>query len=114
GQLDEASSQLQVAKVTGASSEETERLAKENELLRNIVVRERQEEVRRYQAKKLVLAELDKLKIQSDALNKQIELLAQPVTKLSDEELALLRQPVVAISDQNSGMLNASFMFAKK
>src|SRR5438067_669429 len=99
---------------TGAKADETMRLAKENELLRNIVVRERQEEARRYQAKKLMLAELDKLKIQSDALNKQIEFLAQPVTKLSDEELALLRQPVVAISDQNSGMLKASFMFAKK
>ena len=113
GQLDEASSQLKVAKVTGASSEETERLAKENELLRNIVVRERQEEARRYQAKKLVLAELDKLKIQSDALNKQIELLAQPITKLSSEELALLRQPVVSTSE-NSGVVKASFIFAKK
>jgi len=113
-QLDDASAQVQSAKLTGANADETMRLAKENELLRNIVVRERKEEARRYQAKKLMLAELDKLKIQSDALNKQIEFLAQPVTKLSDEELALLRQPVVAISDQNSGMLKASFMFAKK
>jgi Tfp pilus assembly protein PilF/septal ring factor EnvC (AmiA/AmiB activator) len=113
-QLDETNSQLQDAKLTGANSEETARLAKENELLRNIVVRERQEEARRYQAKKLMLAELDKLKIKSDALNKQIELLAQPVTKLSSEELALLRQPVVSISNQNSGALKASFIFAKK
>ncbi len=113
-QLDDTSAQVQSAKLTGANAEETTRLAKENELLRNIVVRERKEEARRYQAKNLMLAELDKLKIQSEALNKQIEFLAQPVTKLSDEELALLRQPVVAISDQNSGMLKASFMFAKK
>src|SRR5213082_614645 len=113
-QLDDASAQVQSAKLTGANADETMRLAKENELLRNIVVRERKEEARRYQAKNLMLAELDKLKIQSEALDKQIEFLAQPVTKLSDEELALLRQPVVAISDQNSGMLKASFMFAKK
>jgi Flp pilus assembly protein TadD/chromosome segregation ATPase len=113
-QLDDASAQVQGAKLTGANAEETTRLAKENELLKNIVVRERQEEARRYQAKTLMLAELDKLKIQSDALNKQIEFLAQPITKLSDEELALLRQPVVSISDQNSGMLKASFIFAKK
>jgi chromosome segregation ATPase len=79
-QLDDASAQLQSAKLTGANAEETARLAKENGLLRNIVVRERQEEARRYQAKKLMLAELDRLKIQSDALNKQIEFLAQPVT----------------------------------
>ena len=114
GQLDEANSQLQVAKLTGANAEETERLAKENELLRNIVVREREEEARRYQAKKLMLAELDKLQVKSDELNKQIELLAQPVTKLSREELALLREPVISISNGSSGTLKASFIFAKK
>jgi Flp pilus assembly protein TadD/uncharacterized coiled-coil DUF342 family protein len=113
-QLDEASSQLQNAKLAGANSEETARIARENELLRNIVVRERQEEARRYQAKKLMLAELDKLKIKSDELNKQVEFLAQPVTKLSSEELALLREPVVSISNQNSGTLKASFIFAQK
>jgi len=114
GQMDEANSQLQVAKLNGANVEETERLAKENELLRNIVVREREEEARRYQAKKLMLAELDKLQIKSDELNKQIEFLAQPVTKLSREELALLREPVISISNESSGTLKASFIFAKK
>src|SRR6266566_2018522 len=113
-QLDEASFQVQNAKLAGADSEETARLSKENELLRNIIVRERQEEAHRYQAKELMLAELDKLRIRSDALNRQIELLAQPITKLSSEELALLRQPVISISDPNSGMLKASFIFAKK
>jgi Flp pilus assembly protein TadD/uncharacterized coiled-coil DUF342 family protein len=113
-QLDETSTQLQNAKATGVNSEDTAQLAKENELLRDIVVRERQEEARRYQAKERMLAELDKLKIKSDALSKQIELLAQPVTKLSSEELALLRQPVVSISNQNPGILKASFIFAKE
>lgn len=113
-QLDETSNQLQNAKFTGVNSEDTAQLAKENELLRNIVVRERQEEARRYQVKERMLAELDKLKIKSDALNKQIELLAQPVTRLTSEELALLRQPVVSISSQNPGILKASFIFAKK
>jgi Flp pilus assembly protein TadD/septal ring factor EnvC (AmiA/AmiB activator) len=113
-QLDETSTQLQNPKATGVNSEDTAQLAKENELLRDIVVRERQEEARRYQAKERMLAELDKLKIKSDALSKQIELLAQPVTKLSSEELALLRQPVVSISNQNPGILKASFIFAKE
>jgi hypothetical protein len=61
-----------------------------------------------------MLAELDRLRIKSDSLNKEIELLAQPVTKLSSEELGLLRQPVVSVSDQNPGALTASFIFAKK
>ena len=113
-QLDEASGELDKAKLTGANAEETARLTKENQILRNIVVREREEEARRDQAKKLMLAEFDKLQIKSETLNQQIELLAQPVTKLSDEELALLRQPVASISGSNPAVLKASFTYAKK
>jgi hypothetical protein len=113
-QLDTTAVQLQSAKLSGKNSEETDRLTRENELLRNIVVRERQEEARREEARRLMLAELDRLKIKSDALNKEIEFLAQPVTKLSSEELSLLRQPVVPVSDHSRAALTASFIFAKK
>jgi hypothetical protein len=112
-QLDEASKQLQHVKLVGASPEETAKLTKENEMLRNIIVRERQEEARRDQAKKLMLAEFDKLQIKSETLTQQIQLLAQPVTRLTTDELALLRQPVVSISDDNPGAVKASFTFAK-
>ena len=57
--LEEAGSQLQKARLAGANAEETARLVKENEILRNIVVRERQEEARREQAKKLMFAEFE-------------------------------------------------------
>jgi len=113
-ELDEAGTELQVAKLAGANSEESAQLARENELLRNIVVRERQEEARRDETRKLVVAELDGLKIRSETLNKQIEFLAQPMTKLNNEELALLRQPVVSVSDQRAGLFKASFVFEKK
>jgi Flp pilus assembly protein TadD/septal ring factor EnvC (AmiA/AmiB activator) len=112
-QLEDASAQLEKAKLTGADAEETAKLTRENQILRNIVVRERQEEARREQAKKLMLAEFDKLKIKSDSLNEQIALLAQPVTRLTEEELALLRQPVVSISDDNPNTVKASFTYAK-
>ncbi len=113
-QLDDASTQLQAAKLAGANSEESAQLARENELLRNIVVRERQEEARRDETRNLVLAELGRLRIRSETLNKQIEFLAQPVTKLSSEELALLRQPVISVSDQRAGLFKANFVFEKK
>jgi Flp pilus assembly protein TadD len=113
-QLDDASMDLQAAKLAGANSQEFAQLARENELLRNIVVRERQEEARRDEARNLVLVELNRLKIRSETLNRQIEFLAQPITKLSSEELALLRQPVVSVSDQRNGVFNASFLFEKK
>ena len=102
------------AKLTGQNSEETDRLMRENELLRNIVVRERHEEARREDARKLILAELDRLKIKSDALNREIEFLAQPVTKLNSEELNLLRQPVISVLDKGRAAVTASFIFAKK
>ena len=102
------------AKLTGQNSEETDRLMRENELLRNIVVRERHEEARREDARKLILAELDRLKIKSDALNREIEFLAQPVAKLNREELDLLRQPVISVSDKGPAAVTASFIFAKK
>lgn len=113
-ELEHASMDLQAAKLTIADSEESGQLAKENELLRNIIVRERQEEACRDEAGKLVLAELNRLKIRSDLLNKQIEFLAQPVTKLSSEELALFRKPVVSISDGKSEAFTVSFVSEKK
>jgi Flp pilus assembly protein TadD/predicted nucleic acid-binding Zn-ribbon protein len=112
-QLEDASIALEKAKLTGANAEETARLTKENDMLRKIVVRERQEEARREGAKKLMLAEFEKLQIKSDTLNQQIAFLAQPVAKLTPEELALLRQPVVGISDTNPATLTASFTAPK-
>src|SRR5260370_1143877 len=113
-QLDEASKPLEQVKLVGATPEETATLTKENEMLRNIIVRERQEEARRDQAKKLMLAEFDKLQIKSETLTQQIQLLAQPVTRLTTDALALLRQPVVSISDDNPSAVKASFTFAKR
>ena len=112
-QLDEASKPLEQVKLVGATPEETATLTKENEMLRNIIVRERQEEARRDHAKKLMLAEFDKLQIKSETLRQQIQLLAQPVTRLTTDELALLRQPIVSISDDNPSAVKASFTFAK-
>ena len=113
-ELEHTSTELQAARLAGANSEDSSQFARENELLRNIVVRERQEEARRDEARKLVLAELDRLKVRSDLLNKEIEFLAQPVTKLTTEELALFRQPVVSILNEKPGVLKMSFVFEKK
>ncbi len=112
-QLDEASGQIAATKLNGETPEESARLVEENQMLRAIVVRERQEEARREQAKKLMLAEFDKLKIKSDVLDQQIHLLAEPITKLSPEELALLKTPVVTISDSQPGTVKASLTMAK-
>ncbi len=113
-ELEHTSTELQTARLAETNSEDSSQLARENELLRNIVVRERQEEVRRDEVRKLVFAELDRFKVRSDLLNKEIEFLAQPVTKLTAEELALFRQPAVSISNEKPGALKMNFVFEKK
>src|SRR5262249_28635329 len=113
-ELEHANTELQAAKVAEANGEGSARFAGENELLRNIVVREGREEARREEAREGSLAEMGRLKMRSDVLNTQIEFVAQPVTRLSNEELALFRQPVVSISDEKPGVFKASFVFEKK
>ncbi|HVI77843.1 MAG TPA: tetratricopeptide repeat protein, partial [Candidatus Acidoferrum sp.] len=113
-ELEHAGKELQTATMAEVNTEDSSRVAKENELLRNIVVRERQEEARRDEAWKGVLAELGRLKVRSDLLNKQMEFLAQPITKLTREELALFRQPVVSLSNEKAGVLKMNFVFEKK
>jgi len=56
----------------------------------------------------------DRLQLHDELLlDQQIHLLAEPITKLSAEELALLKAPVVAISDSVPGTIKASLTMAK-
>ena len=54
-ELEHASAELQTAKLAEVNSEDSAQLASRNELLRNIVVLERQEEARLEEARKLIL-----------------------------------------------------------
>lgn len=102
-QLDKAGKDLADARSGGgASATEKKKFEDENNLLRGIVLRELKEQARRAQAKKLVMAELQKLEIQSDTLLKQIDYLGQPVTKLSEQEKALFKQPQIEVADAES------------
>ncbi|CAF0689520.1 tetratricopeptide repeat protein [Candidatus Methylacidithermus pantelleriae] len=70
-----------------------ESLRKENEILRSIINRQLQEQARREATKRLALEELARLKVQSQALEQHIEILASPLVQLSPEEVKLLREP---------------------
>ncbi len=76
-----------------ASGKMDENIRKENEVLRNIINRQLQEQARRDAAKRLAMEELQHLKIKSEVLRQQIELLGSPLSVLSSEELALLHTP---------------------
>jgi len=100
-QLESATTELSQIKAGTVASDDRKKLTDENELLRGIVMRERKEEAHRDQEKKLVLAELEKLHVQSNALVDKINYLGQPVVKLTEQERSLFKQPQIAISDQD-------------
>lgn len=90
------------------ASEEQQKLAQENELLRGIVVREMKEQARREQARKLIAAELARLQVRSEALNEQVEFLGQPSVNLTASERALFKGPQMEIIDNEANALTIS------
>jgi Flp pilus assembly protein TadD len=102
-QLDESTA---LAKIP--ATEEGKKLTQENELLRGIVLRELKEQARREQARKLVLGELDRLKIRSQTMSSQIDLLSAPAVKLTDAERALFKAPQMEIIDNTPGAMAIS------
>lgn len=101
-QLDSATSQLADVQASGVSAQEKKKYTEENDLLRGIVLRQLKEQARRDQSKKLVVAELQKLDVQSSALLQQIDYLGQPLVKLTPQEKALFKQPQIEITDSDS------------
>ncbi len=103
-QLDDATA----ATAKAPSSEEDKKLGQENELLRGIVLRELKEQARREQARKLVMSELDRMKVRSKALVEQVGILSQPAVQLTETERALFKTPQMEIIDNTPGAMAIS------
>ena len=84
------------------TSEEAQRMTKENELLRGIVLRQLKDQARRDAARELLKTELARLEVQSKTLNEQVEILGRPTVQLTDEERNLFKEPQLSISDNSS------------
>ncbi|MDD4932137.1 MAG: tetratricopeptide repeat protein [Methylacidiphilaceae bacterium] len=95
-QLETAQQRLAESARQFFASSGSEQLKKENEILRGIVNRQLQEQARREMAKKLLTEELQSLKVDSQFVQRQLEILSSPLVSLSPEELALLKGPTVA------------------
>ncbi len=99
GRLEEQGRQLaQVKAENAASAADRKKMQAENETLRGIVLRQQKQEAVRAATKKLVLGELAKLEINSKTLLKEIDLLSQPVVKLTPAELKLFRKSELQVS----------------
>ncbi len=101
-QLDESAKRLVELKAKGMSSDDYTKMSKENEMLRDIVMRQLKDQSRRAAAKQLLAEELKRLDAQSSTLDRQLEVLGQPTVQLTDAERALFKDPMVTMADSGS------------
>jgi len=89
-QLDQAQADLAASKQQLASTPVTSpdyaALKKENEVMREILTQELQEQAHRDMAKRLAQEEFDNLKIKSSVLQQQLDILASPMTPAANDE----------------------------
>jgi Flp pilus assembly protein TadD len=98
--LEESGKLLAQAKADNAASvAEKKKMQEENTILRGIVLRQQKEEAVRAKTRKMLLAEMADLEINSKTLLKQIDLLSQPIVKLTEKERALFKSPELQVSD---------------
>ena len=103
-QLDQAQADLVTANqklaTAGTASPEYATLKHENEIMRDILTRELQEQAHRDMAKRLAQEEFDNLKLKSKVLQEQLDILGSPMTPPSnDQERALLDSLKVSSPD---------------
>lgn len=84
----------------------------ENELLRDIIVRQMREQARREQARRLISEEMERLEVGTESLNESLRVLAAPM-ELSEEEIALFRMDPVAGVDEGVSALQLSIAVSK-
>jgi Flp pilus assembly protein TadD len=101
GKLEGALKEGATAKTEAAqATQETEREREEKEVLHGILRRTMVEQGKRDEARKALVAEVARLKIDSEVLVKQIGLLGEPILQLTEKEQALFKQPLVEISEE--------------
>lgn len=104
-QLESAKAQLVQA---DKRAKDMEPLAQENSVLRDIVDRALKSQARRDAAARLVDEQLKTLKVDSQVLKTQIDILGSPVVDLKPEERELLRSaPTIAVSVDPQGNISA-------
>ncbi|MBX9577467.1 MAG: tetratricopeptide repeat protein [Chthoniobacterales bacterium] len=105
-QLDQKNEEIAALQKKGTPEAGQDKIVAENELLKGVVMRELKAEAKRQQIKKLVVEDLDKLKVKSDTLSLQLRKLAKPV-RLTDEERALFKDklPLPPESEQDEEKL---------
>ena len=112
-QLDEAAGDLARLRLNPEPSEEQKRLLNESQLLREIVLRQIQEQNQRSQTVADLESELTRLQVQSEVLATSLGILSNPAPVLKDEERILFREPLVLLKDPEAQRPEVSLTIIK-
>ncbi len=112
-QLDEASGEVARLRLDPKPTEEQKRVSEENDLLKNIVLRQLKEQNERSVAVGMIEQELEKLYVKSDMLSSQMAVLSKPPAKLSDREILIFRDPLVVMNDPGEVDMSVSMTVSK-
>ncbi|NBS52104.1 MAG: tetratricopeptide repeat protein, partial [Spartobacteria bacterium] len=112
--LSEATAESNRLKLDPKPNEEQKRLTDENELLRNIVLRQLKEVNERQSAATDLERQLLELEVKSESVLDRIADVKAPLSPLSDEEKLLFKDPAVFLSAPNSNSLSVSMVVVKQ
>lgn len=112
-QLDEASGEVARLRLDPKPTEEQKRVTEENDLLKNIVLRQLKDQNERSVAVGMIEQELEKLYVKSDMLSSQMAVLSKPPAKLSDREILIFRDPLVVMNDPGEVDMSVSMTVSK-
>ena len=112
-QLDEASGEVARLRLDPKPTDEQKRVAEENDLLKNIVLRQLKEQNERSVAVGVLEQELEKLYVKSDTLSSQLAVLSKPPTQFTDREMLIFRDPLVVMNDPGQVDMSVSMTISK-
>jgi len=89
--------------VAGMSPAQFDMLRSENDILRDVINRQLADQPNRERMRQVAIEEMRRLQVQSDVLERQIEVLAAPQVKLTPEQVDLLKNSRASISSEYGG-----------
>ena len=112
-ELDKTSGELAQLRLNPIPGREEKNLISENELLRGIILRQIREQAKRDEAKQRLADEIVSLKVKSDVITEQLNVLGAPVLQLTPDERSLFREPVALLNEPDAGTMEVTLAITK-
>ena len=106
-------SQITLLQKTLEETPETQEIVAENELLRNLVLRQLRQQSQRAQAGQALESELAQLNVSTDSIRENIDLLSRPVVEITDDERRLFKNSVALMGDSSAPLISGELVITK-